>query len=145
MKRPALVIQASPNHASVSFYPKEIPVEGIDERIAKIQVAKELLVQAVATMDELRTTAETNKREVQATLAQLQEVGGEREAAKSELQQVRRLATADIEVFRKVAGIPSPAQIRRERLLGFVLGVLASVAATAIWWLASRYLPMLGG
>ncbi|MCB1589223.1 MAG: hypothetical protein KDI56_10010 [Xanthomonadales bacterium] len=144
MKRPALVIRASPDHASVSFYPKEDPVEGIDERIAKIEIAKELLIQAVATMDDLRKTAESNKREVRATLAQLQEVGGKREAAKSELMQVRRLASADIEVFRKVAGIPSPAQIRRERLLGFVLGVLASIAATAIWWLASRYFPTLG-
>ena len=38
----------------------------------------------------------------------------------------------------------SPKEVYKERLIGFVLGVGASLVAALIWWLASRYVQVLG-
>lgn len=60
---------------------------------------------------------------------------------------LRKLAEVDVEAFRKVAGVPTQLQMAkerfRERAYGFLLGVLASVVASAIWWLLAKYVPAL--
>ena len=87
----------------------------IDERLAKIDIAKTNLSEALKAIDEIKTEAESNKKESENT--------------------VRKLASSDIESFRKVAGILSPSQIKRERIIGFVSGVIASIVASGLVWL----------
>jgi hypothetical protein len=41
---------------------------------------------------------------------------------------------ADVDAFRQVAGVPTATSIRRERLIGFVSGVAASLVAAGIVW-----------
>jgi hypothetical protein len=78
-----------------------------------------------------------------AAIERLSTAQAERVAAERELQAVRAIAQNDVAVFQKLAGVPSKIDIAKERVVGFVLGVLASVAASGVWWLVTRAWPML--
>lgn len=122
--------------------PGETRAETVDERLAKIEVAKRNLEDALAAIEELRRTAEENKMELAAAIERLSEARTERLLAEKELQVVRSIAQNDVAVFQKLAGVPSKIDIAKERVVGFVLGVLASVAASGIWWLVTRIWPL---
>jgi hypothetical protein len=111
----------------------EAPERGIDERISKIDEAKRSLVEGLRAIDQLKSEAEQNKKELSAILAQLEKVQLERVTIERELEVIRTLAKADTASVRKVMGIPTPQQIWKERIYGFVSGVFASVVASA--WL----------
>ncbi len=110
---------------------------GIDARLAQLDSARDNLVIALQAVDELKATAETNKRELSQALERIEQTQSEKAAAKKELDNIRQIAEADVEVFKRLAGVPSRGQIARERFIGFVIGVLASVAATGFVWFGS--------
>ena len=93
---------------------------------------------ALSAIDDLKTTAEQNKLELHDVLQRIQEVRQDKAAAEKELESMERIARAGVEVFKKLAGVPSRRDIARERLIGFGVGVLASFLASVIWWLVSR-------
>ena len=106
----------------------------IPQRLAKIESAKTYLSDALQAMDDLKIAAENNKQDAKVALVQLEELHKNKHNLEKEIQTLKQLAETDTETFRKVAGILSPAQVRRERLIGFVSGVLASVVASGIVW-----------
>jgi hypothetical protein len=107
---------------------------GIDARLAQLDHARDNLVTALQAVDELKATAEKNKRELNQALERIGQAQSEKDAAEKELESVRHIAEADVEVFKRLAGVPSRSQIARERFIGFILGVLASVVATGFVW-----------
>ncbi|MDQ6623830.1 MAG: BREX-1 system adenine-specific DNA-methyltransferase PglX [Verrucomicrobiota bacterium] len=109
--------------------------ESLDNRIAKLDATKTMLEDALQAVDELRDSAAASKDEVSRALQRLAELQKEKKSLEEEAQSMRSLIDADVTALRKVAGVPSPTQIRRERLLGFVTGVLASVVASGVVWL----------
>lgn len=113
--------------------------KSIDQRIANLDVARDNLVAAVTAIDELKAEAEQNKTELSSALDRLRLLEAEKANAEQELASLRQIASADIAVFQKLAGIPSRRDIVRERLVGFLLGLLASLAASLIWWLIMTY------
>jgi len=119
----------------------------LDKRIQQIERARSSLQDATEAVRELKEIAKSNKAEVEAVLANLTQVRSEKQAAEQELVALRKLAEVDVEAFRKVAGVPTQLQIAkerfRERAYGFLLGVLASVVASAVWWLLTKYVPLL--
>lgn len=119
----------------------------LDKRIQQIERARGSLQDATEAVRELQEIAKSNKAEVEAVLANLAQVKTEKQAAEQELAALRKLAEVDVEAFRKVAGVPTQLQMAkerfRERAYGFLLGVLASVVASAIWWLLAKYVPAL--
>jgi len=88
--------------------------------------------------DELRDEADRNKQDLAKALAELSTVQVNKATAERELYAVKEAVNVDIEVFRSLARIPNDAQIKRERLMGFITGVLASIIASAIWWAGSK-------
>lgn len=100
-----------------------------DERIAKIDAARENLEEALAALGRLKSEAEQNKLALAEALRRLDETkaGHAREA--QQLEQIRAIAEADVSAFRRLAGI-NPA---RERLVGFLGGVVASLLAAGLW------------
>lgn len=106
--------------------------ENIDERIRKIDVARANLVDGLSAIDELRQSAEDNKKEVQAALEQLAVLEKDKAHLQEKLQSVRQVISSDVQAFREVAGIPSQSDIRRERVVGFVSGVIASIVASGV-------------
>jgi len=104
----------------------------IDERIRKIDRARENLVDGLAAIDELRQSAEKNKKEVQQALEQLAQLEKDKQDLQARLESTRQIIGSDVQVFREVAGIPSPAAIRRERVIGFISGVVALIVASGV-------------
>jgi uncharacterized protein involved in exopolysaccharide biosynthesis len=123
--------------------PKDSAHETIDARLAKIEVARRNLEEALGAIDELKSAAEANRAELAVALERLRDAHIQRATAEKEVQAVQSIAQADVEVFRKLAGVPSKSEIAKERLIGFILGVLASVIATAVWWALAKYWPAL--
>jgi hypothetical protein len=125
------------------FLPGAKRTETVDERLEKIEAAKRNLEDALGAIGELQKSAEENKAELAAAIERLNAAQAQRLVAERELQAVRAIAQNDVAVFQKLAGVPSKIDIAKERVVGFVLGVLASVAASGIWWLVSRAWPLL--
>ena len=73
---------------------------GIDERIRKIDKARENLVEGLAAIDELKQSAERSTTEARAALEQLAQL-------KLDKQSLEAIIATDVRVFREVAGIPS--------------------------------------
>lgn len=115
---------------SIELGPEQTP--SIDERIAKIESARSNLLEGIRAIDELRETAEVNKREASDALAQIASLQRNKIELERELESVRTVIESDIETFRTMAGLPSAAQIRKERLIGFLSGVLASIVASGV-------------
>lgn len=119
------------------------PHQSIDQRIEKIDAARANLADAIAAIDELKAAANSNKADLNDALAQLNQAQAEKTAAERDLEVVKKIADSDIEVFRKLAGVPSSSHIAKERALGFLFGVIASLVASGLWWLIARAWPVL--
>jgi hypothetical protein len=118
----------------ISTPPKQTS-QSIDDRIAKIDEARSNLVEVLNAIDELRSAAEQNQRDAEIALRQLEKLEQDKASLEKELESVRGIIDVDVTTFRQIAGIPSTDDIRRERVLGFITGVLASVVASGIVWL----------
>jgi len=131
---PVLGMRVDRERVQVSFLPPRPEASEIDERLAQIDQARESLVSALSAVDDLRATSERNKTELRDALERIEQARAEKAVAEKQLQGVRQIAQADVEVFRSLAGIPSRAQIARERFVGFIVGVAASLMASGILW-----------
>jgi chromosome segregation ATPase len=123
---------------------KEEETKGsIDERIAKIDLAKANLLEGLRAIDELKTSAETNKKEAENAIEQINRLSRDKTSLEQELEAIRTVVNSDVTAFQRVAGVLGPAEIRRERLLGFVSGIIASATASGIValivWMVKHY------
>lgn len=112
---------------------KEGEGQSLDDRIAKIDSARENLQDAIYAIDELRRQAQGNKAELQDALWQLAAMEQKKSAANAELEALKKIAGADTEAFRRVVGIPTSKDIWRERAVGFGSGIIASIIASLIY------------
>ena len=101
------------------------------ERLKKLDDARESLIEGLQAIDELKEEASRNKIEADNALQQILELQNSKASLEQELQHVQNLITADITTFRKVAGL-SESDIQKERILGFISGVLASILASSL-------------
>lgn len=122
----------------LEFFPSRAAGPALDERIAQIDIARENLKAALSAVDELKATAEKNRQDINSALGRLKQVHHDKAAAEKELLNVKQIAEADIDVFRKLAGVPSRRGIARERFIGLIIGIVASFLASLIWWLCVR-------
>lgn len=118
----------------------EPTTRSVDHRVARLDEARNALMEGLQAIDELREEADRNKADLAKALAELSNVQVSKATAERELDAVKEAVNVDIEVFRSIARIPDEAQIKRERLVGFVTGVLASIVASVIWWAGSKLL-----
>ena len=103
-----------------------------DKGIRKLEEAKVSLHEALTAIEELTIVAERNKRDSGDALARLKELEDNRQSVELQLEQVKKLASSNITEFRQIAGLPSPAEIRKERYIGFTSGVVASLFASGL-------------
>lgn len=101
------------------------------ERLKKLDEARESLIEGLQAIEELKEEANLNKIEADKALQKILELENNKASLEEELQHVQSLIKADVSTFRKVAGI-SDADIKKERILGFISGVLASIIASII-------------
>lgn len=125
-----------PNYRRPTAFDKFVSGEtniSIDERIKKIDSARENLTEAIAAIDELRSQANSNKKDLQDALQRISEAEKQRQSLTEEIATVRQLAQADTQSFRRIIGLPTRADAWRERLIGFASGIIASIIASIIY------------
>lgn len=120
----------------VKFLGIEVDIDSettsIDDRIKKIEIAKQNLIDGLSAIEELKKEAEINKKEAESALLQIESLRAHKSNLEDEISRVKQIITTDVTTFKMVAGIPSDKQIRKERITGFISGVIASVVATGI-------------
>lgn len=126
-----LRIELGPGVLSIQLVEEEAE-RTLDERIARIDAARQNLVEGINAIDELKREAEKNKKDVTQALKQVAVLERDKASLNQEIQTMRAVLDSDVEAFRKVAGVPSETEIRKERYIGFISGVIASVIASGI-------------
>lgn len=120
--------------------PWEVPTASIDQRLAKLEVAKAALMESLLAVQELQHQAETGKVEYDRVRAELALTIASKGDAERKLQSIQALMAQDVEAFQTLAGVPN---VARERILGFASGVVASIIATgvvaAIAWVWKKF------
>lgn len=112
--------------------------ERLDERIAKIDTARQSLTEALAAMDELKSRAEENKHELEFLTRQVERAELDKANLSGELKTLKNMAALDTEAVRKVLRVPTQVGIWTERVISFLLGVAASVLASVLYDLSKR-------
>lgn len=121
---------------SVGF--QEEAQHSLDQRVAKLDAARANLVDGIQAIDQLMAEAQKNKTEIVEAAQQISRLNADKQSLYEELNAIKSLVTADVDAFRKVAGVPTATDIRRERLIGFVSGIVASLIASALVFGATK-------
>lgn len=143
LSSPVLRIGTENGRAFADIVWKDQPSLSIDQRIEKIDTARANLADALAAIDELKQAASLNKADLEEAVSQLNQTHAARSEAERDLRGVRKIAESDVDVFRKLAGVPSRSQVAKERALGFLFGVIASLIASGLWWFIATMWPVL--
>jgi anti-sigma factor RsiW len=85
-------------------------------------------------VNELKSTAEENKKDVAEALQTLSSIEEDKTNLESKVEAIRQIAQADVTTFRMLARVPSDKDILRERIIGFIMGVIASITAAFLIW-----------
>lgn len=117
--------------------------ETVDERIQKIDVAKENLLEGLKAIDELKIEAQTNKRQLQEALENLQKTVQAKQIAEEDLKNIQKVLSSDVTTFQRLIGQPNQAQINKERTVGFVVGVFSSLVASLVIYGFAQLWPVL--
>ncbi len=118
--------------------------QSLDERIAKLDAARRNLADGINAIDELKHEAEKSKIEGAAAAEQVERLTRDKASLASKLEAMQAVMQADVDAFRQVAGVPDAAAIRRERFIGFVSGVAASLVAASVWWGVAKMVELIG-
>jgi prefoldin subunit 5 len=129
---PAIRIRPSRGRIHIAFN-TDTGSESVDARIEKIDSARESLADALAAMDELKTRAQENKRDLEFLTHQIQRAEVDKASLSEELKTLKDLATLDSDSVRKVLRLPTRVSIWTERVIAFVLGVAASTIASVFY------------
>jgi chromosome segregation ATPase len=97
--RPIIRVRSSRRGVHVSL---DDGPEQVDERIAKIEVARQSLTDALAAMDELKERAEDNKRDLEFLTLQIELAEADKANLSGELKTLKEMAALDSEAVRKV-------------------------------------------
>jgi chromosome segregation ATPase len=128
--------------AGISIAYEEEAQQSLDERIAKLDAAKKNLADGISAIEQLKLEAERSKTEVAAAALQVERLTQDKASLSSKLEAMQTVLSADVDAFRQVAGVPNAASIRRERIIGFISGVAASLVAAAVVWGGSKLLAL---
>jgi hypothetical protein len=109
------------------------PQKTVDDRLARIETARQGLAEALEAMDELKQQAEENKEDLARLKASIEKASHEKLALDAELEALKEISSIDTQSVRKIIGVQSTADKWVERLIGFAFGIGASVVATIVW------------
>jgi hypothetical protein len=109
----------------------------IDDRILMIEQAKKNLLESLKAIDDLKKEAEDNKIEFKKTIEELNKVKLNKTTLETEYNSLKQLSTKDLNTIKSIVGIPNK---NRERLIGFSTGIITSLIASGIIYLAQRWL-----
>jgi uncharacterized membrane protein YdfJ with MMPL/SSD domain len=102
----------------------------IDARISKIDIARENLLEALTAIDEMKTSAHANKRELEDLRALVERVGKERDDLVADRELIAKLTAADKDRLRRLLGAPTRLQSVGMGIVTFVFGALVTWGLT---------------
>lgn len=91
-------------------------------------------------MDELKERAEENKHELEFLTQQVERAELDKANLSGELKTLKDMAALDTEAVRKVLRLPTQVSIWTERVISFLLGVMASVLASFLYDISKKML-----
>jgi hypothetical protein len=100
---------------------------GVAERLARVESVHTRLTGVVETMEELKKVEEENKTALAQALEDLATVSRQRSSG-PEVEAVARLGNIDMEAVRRFAGALPEEQVKRQRIIGFLAGIITTVA-----------------
>ena len=107
--------------------------KNVELRLAKIESARENLAEALAAMDDLKSAAEENKRDLDRLNEAITSAQAEKEGLTAQLNTMKQLATLDSEFVRQVLRVPGAVEMWRERIYGFGSGIAGSIISSYVW------------
>jgi hypothetical protein len=107
--------------------------ESIDERLAKIEVARESLTDALQAIDALKQESEENKRDLEKLAGAIRKAEMEKANLHSQLDALKDIAALDSSVVRQALKLPTEIDIWRDRIIAFAFGIAASTVAAVVW------------
>ena len=110
----------------------------IDERIKKIEAAKQNLLDGLSAIKELEKEAEKNKYELENALIKLSKIKTDKINLEAELNNIKQVISSDVSTFQKLAGVPTEKEKRKERIIGFFSGIIASIISAGIIWVVTK-------
>jgi hypothetical protein len=105
----------------------------IDERLGKIDQARDSLTEALSAIDELGRQAARQKSELEALTAAVATTASKRIEETERLQTIKALSNLDTRTVRAALDVPTRLQRWIERGLAFALGVGASFIASILY------------
>ncbi|MGB0385021.1 MAG: hypothetical protein ACPGWR_09380 [Ardenticatenaceae bacterium] len=107
--------------------------EDIDVRIAKIDTARDNLLEGIKAIEELRTEAKRNKQEVEQALLQVTMLTENKADLEAEVKSIETVSQVNTEHLRMMLGFPSSKEILIGRLKAFASGIVTSVFGSFIY------------
>jgi len=115
-----------------------ISQRNIDERLKKIGQARENLTEALQAIDDLQATAEDNRQDLENLDQAILRAEEQRAGLAAELTALKGLADLDSKAVREALRLPTEVDKWRERIWGFIFGLLAGLVATVLWELVIK-------
>jgi hypothetical protein len=116
--------------------------ETVDERLAKIEIARHSLQDALGAVESLRTTAEQNKRDLEDLSLAIAKAESEKRGINEQLAALKQIAQFDGGAVRSALGLPTTVDIWKGYIVAFLFGIAASIVAAAVWELLIK--PLAG-
>lgn len=107
-----------------------------DDRVRRLDDAREALSESLQAIDELAADAEKARSEYAQVVEALKVATESKQDAERTLAHIRAITNNDVGAFQLLAGVPN---VRRERLIGFISGIVASTLVTVAFWFAQRH------
>jgi hypothetical protein len=108
----------------------------IGETLLKVETAQKHLTDAIEAIDIIKEQVVIERAQLDTLLTEVEQKREQYKEATSDLRTTQELLNQDQEKLRAALGVNSS----REKLIGFISGVIASIFATAIWVFGSKLL-----
>jgi len=118
---------------------KKVMQTPLGETLQKVTVAQQHLTDAIESIDVIREQVMAERTQLDQLLAEVEKKKAQYNEATSDLRATQNLLTQDQKKLRTALGVNSS----REKLIGFLSGIIASTIATAIWVLGSNLISAL--
>ena len=101
----------------------------LGETLKKVETAQEHLTDAIEAIDVIREQVISERTQLDTLLSEVEHKKVQYKEATSDLKDTQQLLNQDQEKLRTVLGINS----KREKIIGFISGIIASLIAALIW------------
>lgn len=105
----------------------------VDARLAKLELAKQNLKEALEAIDGLQELATRNKSEIAELNRNLEKARFDKVAVSNQIETLKSLASLDSDAVKKALGLPSRTGVIAGWAFSFVLGIATSFSASYLY------------